>query len=508
MDPVVVAFLFGGLSALSLPLGAALGLWLNPGLRVTAAVMAFGAGALLCALAIELVVPALQHFPDNPLESFKWLALGSMIGCLLFIGLDQALANMGAYLRKSSTIASRLKRMKKQHYQHILDKLSVLDLMVNLPPDEIRRVVSDVERRTFAAGEVICHPEDPCDALYLIDSGAVRIQPRDADGEGPVLRKGEAFGEMALVTGLPAIAFAEAAEDTVVWEIHKDDFKEVVAVSPGLQKNLKRLNRLRQANGYKQELPRGISAEQSSQWLEQASSNLETEVGEPTQKEIIHAAHQQKGKGSNVALAIWLGIALDGIPESLIIGSTMDGSAVSMALIGGLFMANMPESMSSAVVMKNQGSKAWPIIAMWTALMVMTACGAALGNVFIADAPHHLQALLEGMAVGAMLAMIAQTMLPEAFDHGGWLTGLMTVVGFLAAIFMGTLDEQHRIERHRSGEPLALTMEVSDTAMDYSCSPNGMRFNATCPLLITSSTSCRASTSCKGLSGSRIISAS
>jgi len=69
----------------------------------------------------------------------------------------------------------------------------------------------------------------------------------------------------------------------------------------------------------------------------------------------------------------------------------------------------------------------------------MTAIGSALGHLFIADAPHHLRALLEGMAAGAMLAMIAQTMLPEAFEHGGWLTGLMTVVGFLAAIWMGTL---------------------------------------------------------------------
>jgi ZIP family zinc transporter len=47
--------------------------------------------------------------------------------------------------------------------------------------------------------------------------------------------------------------------------------------------------------------------------------------------------------------------------------------------------------------------------------------------------------VLEGVAAGAMLAMIAQTMLPEAYEHGGWLTGLMTVVGFLAAVLMGTL---------------------------------------------------------------------
>lgn len=448
MDPVILAFLFGGLSALSLPLGAVFGIWLRPSMRITAAVMAFGAGSLFCALAMELVVPALAHFPNDPMEGFKWLALGAMLGCLLFIGLDHMLADMGAYLRKASTIAARLKRMKRRHYKELLDKLSVLDLMVNLPPEEIRRVVSDVERRVFSKGELICHPEDPCDALYLIESGAVRVVAHescnDADKVSGIRRKGEAFGEMALVTGLSPIARAEAEEDTVVWEIHKDDFSEVVEVSPGLQKTLSELA------GHRSHVKvvRGISPQDTERWLAQASHNLESEVGQPTAAEIMVAAGEQKKKGSNVALAIWLGIALDGIPESLIIGSTMEGSSVSIALVGGLFLANIPESMSSAVVMKNQGGKTFSIIMMWVALMVMTAFGAALGNLFIADAPHNLQALLEGMAAGAMLAMIAQTMLPEAFEHGGWLTGLMTVIGFLAAVYMGTLDDENRMRRH------------------------------------------------------------
>ena len=120
--------------------------------------------------------------------------------------------------------------------------------------------------------------------------------------------------------------------------------------------------------------------------------------------------------------------------------------AIILMLIGGLFLANLPESMSSAVVMKNQGGRTRSIILMWGSLMVMTAVGAAIGNLFIADMPPQTQALLEGLAAGAMLTMIAQTMLPEAFDHGGWLTGLMTVFGFLAAIYMGTLDEEKRDE--------------------------------------------------------------
>ncbi len=432
-----MAFLFGGLSALSLPLGAVFGLWFNPGLRLTAAVMAFGAGALLCALALELVVPALEHFPDRPLEGFKWLAIGAMIGCLLFIALDHLLSSMGGYLRKTSTIASRLKRLKKSHYRKILDKLSVLDLMVSLPPEEIRRVVSDIEKREFRAGELICHEEDPCDALFLVESGSVRIVPRSAQGLGAeeIAGKGDAFGELALVTGLPPIARAEALEDTVVWEVHKDDFREVVAVSPGLQQRLRQL-----VHGRGGAItPAGIDRERSAAWLEAASQDLESEVGEPTEAEIVKAAQREQRGGSNVALAIWLGIALDGIPESLVIGGSMEGATVSVALIGGLFLANFPESMSSAVVMKKQGGSALLIVGMWVSLMIMTAVGAAFGNLFIADAPQHLHGLLEGMAAGAMLAMIAQTMLPEAYDHGGWLTGLMTVTGFLAAIWMGML---------------------------------------------------------------------
>jgi CRP-like cAMP-binding protein len=438
MDPVTLAFLFGGLSAASLPLGAAAGIWLNPSLRITAAVMAFGAGALLCALALELVVPALAHFPDNPSEGFMWLAMGAMTGCLLFIGLDRSLSEMGGYLRKHSTISHRLKHRKKKHFHQILDKLSVIDLMVALPPDEIRRVVSDIDKRVFTAGELICHEEDPCDALFLIESGRVHILPHSVNGEHKevvILGKGEAFGEMALVTGIPAIKRAEAVENTVVWEIHKDDFNEVMAVSPGLQSTIDGLASAHRAGG---ETP-GFEKAQSAIWLEAAKQDLESELGKPTEAEILHDANRQKSGGSNVALAIWLGIALDGIPESLVIGGSMEGASVSAALIGGLFLANFPESMSSASVMRKQGTPTTHILGMWFSLMIMTAVGAAMGNVFIADAPLHLRAMLEGVAAGAMLAMIAQTMLPEAFEHGGWLTGLMTVVGFLAAIWMGTL---------------------------------------------------------------------
>ncbi|MDZ4730409.1 MAG: cyclic nucleotide-binding domain-containing protein [Xanthomonadales bacterium] len=460
MDNVMVAFLFGGLSALSLPLGAALGLWLRPGLRFTAAVMAFGAGALLCALAIEIVVPSLEHFPDQPITGFVWLASGALFGCLLFIGLDQLLSRMGGYLRKASTIAAKLKRSKKQHYRKMLEHLSVVDLMLALPPEQIRRVLTDIEKRVFQAGEIISHEADPIDALYLVESGQVMVYQNgkegSADSNGTLLGAGEAFGETALMQSGRSIRRAVAVADTVLWEVHKDDFEEIAEASPELSQRL----RLLAAEPHRHLAAAEISTQQTEHWLQAAKRNIDAAVSNPTETEVIQAANAQRRGGSNVALAIWLGIALDGIPESLIIGSTMEGATVSLALIGGLFLANVPESMSSAVVMKGQGGKTWSIMLMWTALMVMTAVGAAVGHMFIAEAPRELQALLEGMAAGAMLAMVAQTMLPEAYAHGGWLTGLMTVCGFLAAIFMGTLDQEKRELSHTLGDHPVAIIEI------------------------------------------------
>ncbi len=139
-------------------------------------------------------------------------------------------------------------------------------------------------------------------------------------------------------------------------------------------------------------------------------------------------------------MAIWLGILLDGIPESLVIGASMIGTgSVSLALIVGVFLANFPEALSSAVGMKRQGMAFGKILWMWTSLMILTGIGAFLGNLTFGSLSLTLFVLFEGLAAGAMLAMIAETMLPEAAEQGGPANGLMTVLGFLAAVYVGTL---------------------------------------------------------------------
>jgi zinc transporter ZupT len=139
-------------------------------------------------------------------------------------------------------------------------------------------------------------------------------------------------------------------------------------------------------------------------------------------------------------LAVWLGILLDGIPESLVIGSSLLHQSFSVSLIAGLFLSNFPEALGSSVGMRQQSYSPTRILLMWTSLMLFTGVGAYLGAVFFREIPGSVLALTEGVAAGAMLTMIAETMLPEAYHKGGAVTGVSTLLGFLAAIFFKTLE--------------------------------------------------------------------
>jgi len=112
---------------------------------------------------------------------------------------------------------------------------------------------------------------------------------------------------------------------------------------------------------------------------------------------------------------------------------------MSLAFIAGVFLANLPEAMSSAVTMKRQGSSSGKIFWMWMSLCVMTGMGALVGALIFPAHPEgalrYFISGIEGLAAGAMLTMIAETMLPEAYEQGGGtIVGLSTLIGFLAAL--------------------------------------------------------------------------
>jgi ZIP family zinc transporter len=140
------------------------------------------------------------------------------------------------------------------------------------------------------------------------------------------------------------------------------------------------------------------------------------------------------------AKAIALGTVLDGIPESVVIGMTLlGGGGVGAAIVAGVFVSNLPEAMAASSSLSRTGV-AWPrIMAMWLVIVLASGLAAAVGFVALADANRAVGAFILAFAGGAILTMLASTMMPEAYKHGGEIVGIVTALGFAAAFAIGTL---------------------------------------------------------------------
>jgi len=156
-----------------------------------------------------------------------------------------------------------------------------------------------------------------------------------------------------------------------------------------------------------------------------------------------HGGNHRKRSGGQQAdgdpRALVLGALLDGIPESAAIGvSLIGGSTVSAAVVAAVFLSNVPESMSAATGLQKAGrSNRW-ILGLWASVTVVSAAAAGIGFALLGGASPDLLAGIEAFAAGAILTMLADTMMPEAFEAGGSLVGLLTVAGFVVSVFLST----------------------------------------------------------------------
>ena len=424
---VILAALIGFISAVSLPAGAVLGFFMKPGKKTVSALMAFGGGALLFALTIEIVAHAFH------IAGFYPLAAGCVIGGLLYEALNQILNSRGAFGRKASTFIKQFTQIKRKNSEKALSLLAGVSIFKSLPPEQIARLIPHITAESLKEGATVFEEGAAGDSLYIIDEGSVEIA---RSGEIiKVLKEGEVFGEMALLTDRPRVAKARTLEDTKLLRMSKKDFMDLLALSPEVRNAVERLKSLRE-----EELSEILSKhdeEAALEWKNKALRHLHKQGFAPSGMEIDRAIGEHGGS----ALGIWLGIFLDGIPESITLGlSVVAGAPMPYALVAGVFLANLPEAMSSSIIMEKQKYTKIKILLMWGSITFITAAGALLGNAFFRHFHHSFLAGIEGAAAGAMLTMIAETMLPEAYEQGGTIVGLATLAGFLAALFVKSLS--------------------------------------------------------------------
>jgi len=453
------AFLLGGLSAISLPMGSMLGIVWKPKPGLTAAFTAFGAGALLAALSVELVAPTAMAVigkemgnnnagthGNNPLSALVALLVGCVFGGILFVVLDQLLNAKGGYLRKSATTITYLSQRRKRRTEKMLHRLGQIEFFRSIPPEHVQMLVEYLRPVVFKVGERLFSQGNRGDRMYFIEQGEISLL---VDGkEFKTLVNSDVLGEIALLTGAPRTADAIARSHTTTFMLLKEDFDRLRRILPELEATTTQLasQRLDELRQYQQ-----VATHAAADWAAQAANALRQGTSLPTTTEIRLAAKEHTG----APLAIWLGIFLDGIPESFVIGAGFlailtskmaygipaFAEVIPYTLIAGLFLSNFPEAMSSSIGMKEQGWKASKILVLWVSLMVMTAVGAVVGYSIGAEVGHTIEVAIEGIAAGAMLTMIAQTMIPEAVHLGGPnFVGLSTLAGFLSAVAFKILE--------------------------------------------------------------------
>lgn len=223
----------------------------------------------------------------------------------------------------------------------------------------------------------------------------VRVSRQDEGKETTIaeLGVGETFSEIALFSEQLRTATVQAIDGVEAWTILHSDFAALLERSPELQRAVEAMVATRLQEMHKRD---ASSEHEADEWAQQARRHFR-QIALPLTED-DYQRQIEKHSGSGAALAIWLGIALDAIPESLVIGllvvaSAAAGESMKVAFIAVIFPANPAGTMQLAIM------------------------------------------LIEGIAAGAMLTMIAETMLPEAFQRGGGSTvGFSTLAGFLASL--------------------------------------------------------------------------
>ncbi|MEM0980124.1 MAG: protein kinase, partial [Cyanobacteria bacterium P01_H01_bin.58] len=168
-------------------------------------------------------------------------------------------------------------------------------------------------------------------------------------------------------------------------------------------------------------------------WRQQVLDSVEVDF--PLSEQQI----QQLAK-SSAPLAILVGTLMDNIPEALVIGFNAATGNLSGSFLMAVFISNIPEALSSSVGMRQAGTSAKRILALWSGAVVLSGLTAMAGSVFIHFANDWVLGTAQALAGGAILSMLSSTMMPEAYELGGGTVTYSTIAGFLVGFWVVTLS--------------------------------------------------------------------
>ncbi len=154
------------------------------------------------------------------------------------------------------------------------------------------------------------------------------------------------------------------------------------------------------------------------------------------ERKSINPSHQ-----ASLLFPMVLAIILDGVPESLVIGlGILENGTVSMAMLVAVFISNLPESIAGTIGMKASQWGWKKIILLWLSVSLICAFATVAGYGLLENASPKWLAFINAFAGGAILMMLSNTMIPEAFEHGGKLAGVSTVMGFAVSVSIVLLE--------------------------------------------------------------------
>ncbi|WP_226037252.1 ZIP family metal transporter [Aquibacillus saliphilus] len=147
--------------------------------------------------------------------------------------------------------------------------------------------------------------------------------------------------------------------------------------------------------------------------------------------------NDQNSSGSEESsLGLFIGTVMDTLPESAMIGmSLIGGGSVSLALVISIFISNLPEGLSSTVGLQKHGFSKKKIIILWLFVVFFSALS-SLGGVMLESASDSIKAIMSAFAGGAIISMVASTMMPEAYKEGGPSVGFITAIGIFISLWL------------------------------------------------------------------------